>query len=143
MAQDSVVKEILTDAMVSAGAELTRKLDETRWPVFASLWFYIPEGMQWKLLLASPRVASDGPKKSYETVQAALEGTPAAKAVLSLSDIAVTDPNNPLIMLLRAAVGTGPTISGIRFSKNVINGQFIEDAYIFRNSDRAPDGPTP
>jgi len=31
-------------------------------------------------------------------------------------------------------------ISGIRFTKNVINGQFIHDAYIYRMSDRAPGG---
>ena len=140
MAQDSVVKESLTDAMIGAGRELTRKLDQLLWPVLASLWLYVPEGNQWKLVLASPRVTSDGPRKSYETIQSALATTPAAEGTLALSDIGVIDPDNPLIALLRAAVPTGPTVGGIRFTRNVINGHFIEDAYIYRISDTAPTG---
>lgn len=140
MAQDSVVKEQLTEAMIRAGAELTRKLDEVRWPVLASLWLYLSEGNQWKLVLASPLVASDGPKKSYEMVQAALATTPAAERTVALSDVGVTDPKDPLIELLRVAVKTGPTVGGIRFTRNVINGHFIEDAYIYRMSDTAPNG---
>lgn len=140
MAQDSVVKEQLTEAMIRAGAELTRKLDELGWPVLASLWLYISDGNQWKLILASPRVVSDGPKKSYEKIQAALKTMPTAEGAIALSDIGVTDPNNPLIALLRGAVSTGPTVGGIRFTRNAINGQFIEDAYIYRMSDTAPSG---
>jgi hypothetical protein len=140
MAQDTVVKESLTDAMIQAGAELTKKLDELQWPVLASLWLYEPEGNQWKLLLASPRVTSDGPKKSYETIQSALTKIPVAEGTLALSDIGVTDPNHPLIALLRMAVRTGPTIGSIRFTRNVIDGHFIEDAYIYRVSDTAPTG---
>jgi hypothetical protein len=131
---------VLTEKMVTAGADITRKLDEMGWPVFASLWLYVPEGAEWKLVLASPKASEDGPKKSYETIQSALAETPSAEGALSLSDIAVTDPKNQLIMLLRSGIATGPTISGIRFTENVINGHFIQDAYIYRNSDRAPAG---
>ena len=140
MAQDSVVKELLTDAMIRAGGELTRKLDDLQWPVLAALWLYASEGTQWKLVLASPRVISDGPKKSYEAIQAALETMPAAGRTLALSDIGVIDPANPLIALLRVAISTGPTVGGIRFTRNVINGHFIEDVYIYRMSDTAPAG---
>ncbi len=133
-----MVKELLTDRMIQAGAELTKKLDERRWPVHASLWQFISEGNQWKLLLASPRVNLDGPKKSYETVQSTLAETSAAEGIIMLSDIAVTEPENPLLGLLRVAITTGPTVSGIRFTGNVINGHFIEDAYIYRISDVAP-----
>ena len=140
MAQDSVVKELLTERMIQAGAELTRQLDARSWPVRASLWVFISEGNQWKLLLASPRVKIDGPKKSYEIVQSALAETPVAGGTIMLSDIAVTDPEDPLLGLLRVAITTGPTLSGIRFAGNVINGHFIDDAYIYRISDMAPTG---
>ncbi len=138
MAQNTVVKEPLTEAMVRAGAQLTRKLDELRWPVLASLWLYQSESNQWKLIIASPAVTTDGPKKSYEKIQAALANTPDAAGALTLSDIGVTDPKDPLILLLRAAIKTEPTVSGIRFTRNVINGRFIEDAYIYRMSDITP-----
>jgi len=140
MAQDGVVKEPLTEMMIRAGAELTRKLDEQRWPVIASLWLYRSEGNRWRLVLASPRVASDGPMKSYEIVQAALEAMPAAERTMSLSDVSVTEPTDPLIALLCAAARTETMVEGLRFTRTVINRRFIEDAYIYRMSDTAPSG---
>jgi len=59
---------------------------------------------------------------------------PNAQARIPLKDIAVIDSNDPLIKLLRVAIKTGGGISGIRFTKNVINGTPIEDAYIYRIS---------
>ena len=140
MAQDGVVKEPLTEAMIRAGAELTKKLDERRWPVVASMWLYLAEGNRWRLVLASPRVASDGSWKSYEIVQAALAATPAAEGTMSLSDVSVTEPTAPLIALLRPAAGTGPVVEGLRFTRSVINGRFIDDVYIYRMSDTAHSG---
>lgn len=140
MAQDGVVKEPLTEAMIRAGAELTRKLDERGWPVVASLWLYRSEANRWRLVMASPLVAADGPRKSYEIVQTALEATPAAEGTMSLSDVGVTEPTDPLIALLLAAARTEPMAEGLRFTRTVINGRFIDDLYIYRVSDTAPSG---
>jgi len=124
--------------MVRAGAALTRKLDDLGWPLVASLWLYVTETNSWKLVLASPLVASAGPKQAYETVQTALAEVAAEADGLTLSDIGVTEPHNPLLKLLRVAIDTGPAIGAVRFTKNVINGQFIEDAYIYRMTTRVP-----
>ena len=140
MAQDGVVKEPLTEMMIRAGAELTRKLDERGWPVIASLWLYRSEANRWRLVLASPLVAADGRRKSYEIVQAALEAMPAAERTMSLSNVSVTEPTDPLIALLRAAARTETMVEGLRFTRTVINRRFIEDAYIYRMSDTAPSG---
>ena len=140
MAQDDVVKEPLTEAMIRAGAELTRKMDERGWPVVASLWLYRSEANRWRLVLASPLVASDGSWKSYEIVQAALEAMPAAERTMSLSNVSVTEPTDPLIALLCAAARTETMVEGLRFTRTVINRRFIEDAYIYRMSDTAPSG---
>ena len=140
MAQDGVVKEPLTEAMIRAGAELTRKLDEQGWPVVASLWWYRSEPNRWRLVLASPLVVSEGSWKSYEIVQAALAATPAVEGVLALSDVSVTEPTDPLIALLRAAARTEAMVEGLRFTRTVINGRFIDDAYIYRVTDAAPSG---
>jgi hypothetical protein len=42
MAEETVVKEMLTQEMVQAGAELTRRLDEAHLAVCASFWLYMP-----------------------------------------------------------------------------------------------------
>ena len=41
MAEETVVKEMLTQEMIQAGAEITRRLDEAHLEVRASLWWYI------------------------------------------------------------------------------------------------------
>ena len=132
MVEEILVKESLTEAMIAAGAELTRRLDETHWPVDASLWLYIPDNNQWRFVVASPTIATEGPKKGYKRVQDALSQLEKMSAALSLQNISVVEPDDPLIKLLRTAIGTGDEITGVRFSRNVIDGHFIDDAYIYR-----------
>jgi len=132
MAEEVVVKEVLTKEMIEAGAELTRLLDQTPLVVSASLWLYIPESNIWRLIIVSPEVETSGPRKVYQKIQPVLSQILEEKPSISLKDISVVENGNPLIALLRMAIRTGDDISGIRFSKNTISGHFIEDAYIYR-----------
>jgi hypothetical protein len=130
VAENAVVKEYLTDGMISSGEELTAKLDEIGVPVTAALWFFVPEVNEWRLLFASPEVATKGPRAVYEKIQRAVAEL--GDAAVPLSMIGVLDSEADLIRLLKTAIRTGPGISKIRFSKNVINGHFIDDALIYR-----------
>jgi hypothetical protein len=130
MAEEILVKDTLSPEMIEAGKKLTEQLDRSSLPVSASMWLYVPESNQWRLILASPKIESEGPKKVYQDVLSSLTQLP--EAGLALKDIGVVEPNHPLINLLRVAVRTGSGIAGIRFSRNTINGHFIEDAYIYR-----------
>jgi len=132
MVENVLVKENLTEAMIKAGEELTRILDKMNWPVTASLWFYFVEENQWKLLLTSPLVGMEGPKRAYQRIQEALGKFQQDIPKIGLQDVVVTDESHALISLMKNAIRTGGGVSGIRFSKNVINGQVIEDAYIYR-----------
>ena len=130
MAENTVVKEQLTDAMIEEGAQLTSKLDETGLPVTAAFWLYVTDLNEWRLVFASPEVSSNGPRAVYEKIRRAVaelggEG-------IALSNIGVLDPDADLVRLLKFAVRTGPGVNRIRFSKNVINGHFIDDALIYR-----------
>ena len=134
MAEDVLVKEFLSDSMIKAGAELTRILiqDEMKWLVTASMWFYFPEENRWKLLFSSSSVGKEGPKHAYQHIQEAIGRLPQDIPKVNLKDISVMDNSHPLISLMKIAIRTGEGISGIRFSRNAINGQLIEDAYIYR-----------
>lgn len=136
MAQISVVKESLSPSMVSDGAALLRKLDELHWSFNAAFWFYFPDANGWQLLIASPEVETKGPRESYAVVQKGLRDLVPAPAALSLDDIGLMPGNHPLVALLSSFVATGKSISNIRFSKNMINGQFIDDALIYRMNAR-------
>jgi hypothetical protein len=76
MAEETVVKEILTKEIIEAGADLTRRLDEASLKVSASLWLYIPDSNLWRLIIASPTVRKNGPKKVYQKIQSILSKIP-------------------------------------------------------------------
>ena len=130
MAEETLVKEALTEDMKQAGAELMRKLDEAKWPVTAAFWFFLPDENQWKLMLASPKLESEGPKHSYEEISKAVSTL--RKYFGSLEFISVVAPKHDVVKTLALAIHTGWAIDGIRFSKRMVDGHFIDDAYVYR-----------
>lgn len=124
-------KTVLVDTDIKDGERLIKALDESQFEVRAAMWFYMIDSDEWLLLIASPYVEENGPKKSYNFIQKELAKlTPPSE--ISLKNISVLSPNHDLISLLRIAIRTGPGISGIRFTRNVVNNRLIEDAYIYR-----------
>ena len=136
MGQNSMVKESLSPAMVSDGAALLRKLEESHWSFNAAFWFYFPDANGWQLLIASPEVETKGPRESYAVVQKGLSDLVPTAAALSLDDIGLMPSNHSLVALLSSFIATGNSIGNIRFSKNMINGHFIDDALIYRMNPR-------
>jgi hypothetical protein len=130
MAEETLVKEALTEEMIQAGSALLANLDRSQFFVDAALWLYMAEMNQWRLLLATPEVHLDGPRKAYKRLIQALRN---AAAHVSPQDIAVVDTRDAFIQLLRKAVSIEGG-HGVRFSRNTIDGQFIEDAYIYRTA---------
>jgi hypothetical protein len=124
-----MVTQTLTKEMIDEGASLLKRLDAEKAKITAAFWFYLENSDTWTLIIASPMVQSQGPKELYGQIQKLLSNGSA----LSLRDISVLPSDDPIPKLLSAAVKTGANdISGIRFSRNTINGHFIEDAYIYR-----------
>lgn len=132
MAEEVLVKEGLSSEMISAGAEFARHLLNSQLITDGLLWLYSPENNAWSFVIASPEVRTRGPKKVYQDVRAVLSRIPKDEQRIPFDSIVVLDSNDPLILLLRTAITTGQGISGIRFSRNVINGVLIDDAYIYK-----------
>ncbi len=131
MVTEILVKESLSDRMTSAGSDLVRHLDQAGLRVTAALWFYDPDSNSWRLIIATPDVGTRGLKAIYGEVQSVVITLPEDRSI-PFKDISVVDANDPLISLLRSAISTGDGIAGITFSRNMINGTLIEDAYIYR-----------
>lgn len=132
MVTETLVKEALVSEMVLAGADLIAHLDKAGFSVFAALWLYVPESETWRLVMASPEVRLDGPKKAYKKIQSVLARMPVDKPRIELNEITVLDSKDSFISSLKAGIQTVKGISGIRLIKTAINGLFIEDAYIYR-----------
>lgn len=127
-----MVETTLTPEMIGEGAIVIQKLDEMGISPDAAFWFYFPDIGAYKLILAQVKVGADGPKGVYRSIQKALQGLGTLASHISLDDVAVAKPDAPVVKLLAQVIGTGAGISGIRFSKNVIDGIPIDDAYIYR-----------
>lgn len=127
-----MVTTTLTKEMIEAGASFVRKLDEKDVQPDAAFWFYFPDIQQWKLVLAEVKLGSVGPREIYKRIQDVLYQFSEELKHLPLESITIAKPDAPIVALLRVAIRTGPTIAGIRFTNNVINGVVVEDAYIYR-----------
>jgi|TARA_B110000196_G_C21129596_1_gene657740 hypothetical protein len=132
MAKDILVTESLSDSMMKAGAKLVERLDADNSEVKSAFWLYYSEEKKWKLIISSPLVDTEGPRGYYKKIDEANMQATEVEEIISLNDISVTNTVNQIVQLLKLAIETGAGISGIRFSRNTINGIFIEDTYIYR-----------
>ena len=123
---------MLSEEMINAGAKLIDQLDECSYLVHGALWLYYPDPETWRLVIALPDVRSHGPRKAYKLVQAVVSRMPKEEPTIALQNISVVDAKDSFISMLRSAIQPGEGISGIRFSRNTINGIYVEDAYIYR-----------
>jgi hypothetical protein len=130
----------LVDAKIDAGRRLLEKLDEVSFPVTAAFWLYLTESSDWRLFVASPLTSSIGKRDAYSKLQQTLLELQADPTFvlqpLGLREITLVRPDDEMVNTLALAVSTGPGISGIRLSRNSINGVYIEDAYIYRTGNQ-------
>ncbi len=134
MVKDILVAESLTDSMINAGAKLVQRLDASGSEVKSAFWLYFSEEKLWKLIIASPLVDLLGPREYYKKVAAANNAVSATEGVVALNHIEVTNTGNQMVKLLAFAIGVGAGMDGVRFSRNTINGYFIEDSYVYRSA---------
>lgn len=125
-----MVTTSLVDKYKEEGRRLLLALDDAGVDITAAFWFYQTDKERWRLLLAMPIVATKGPRAGYERILEVLSAHPEIQ--LDLTDITVLSPSDRLPQLLKTAVRTDSTIAGIALSHDVINGTYIEDAYIYR-----------
>ena len=123
-----MVTDLVVGREISLGEELLRALDRARFPVYAALWSL--KAGTWRYVIAAPVGVSDGAREAYRQVNEILRSTPVG---MSLADITVVDPQDPVVQALRPVVHTDlDEVSGVRVTADTINHVFIEDAYIYR-----------
>lgn len=122
----------MTQDMIAAGEHLLRALDKTAIQVKVAFWLLLEDQHTWRLMIASPAVRTLGPREVYRKVAAVIKRLPTSAQPIGIKDISVLEDTHELVQLMRAFVRTGPAISKIRMSRNVVNGQLIEDALLYR-----------
>lgn len=132
MAEEVLVGEQLTPEMIKSGELLVVALDNGDVVVKGAYWLLLSEQREWRLVIASPEVRLGGPMAMYRKIRGILGRLPKGVAAVGTKDISAVDEKDPLFLRLRSALSTGPGIGGVRFSRNVVDGQLIEDAYVYR-----------
>jgi hypothetical protein len=127
-----MVEADLNQQLIDAGAKLVQSLDKKGLSPEAAFWLYSSDSQTWRLFLVETRLGKAGPKGVYRQIQKVIKELPEESRVLSLSDIGLLQSDAPFVKRLRTAIKTGRNISGIRFTNDVVNGNLIEDAYIYR-----------
>ena len=129
MVEEIMVTEAISSRMIKVGREVLRRLEQSGLRINAALWLYSSEHNAWRLILATPTITVDGPKKTYQKIQSIL----LRPAILNIGieNIQVVDNQYPLINLLRNGLHSVSHMMKKRVSHTSINGYFIEDAYIY------------
>jgi hypothetical protein len=130
--EKTMVERTLTNKMIESGNALVNKLDERKISPDAAFWFYYPDAQEWKLIIAESKFSIKGPREIYKKIQDIILSSKEELRDLPLESVALVKPETSIVSLLNSVIKTGPGISGIRFTNNVINGTVIEDAYIYR-----------
>jgi hypothetical protein len=133
MVTEVVVKESLSNEMITAGKTLTEMLDKSHFSVNSSLWFFISDANEWRFIIATSEIKKIGLKKSYEKVRSIIHECFDEDFSIALKNISLVEPSDTLISLLKRMIKTdSKKVSAIRFSRNMINGTLIDDSYIYR-----------
>ena len=130
MAYGALVADELTPQLIESGKALVTALDTANVPVTAAFWRFSEESHGWRLVIASPEVSEFGPYSFYLKLGTFLKSPELAD--LNLSLLTAAAHNDRLVTLLRAGVHTGPGLSAIRLTRDVIKGVLIPDVLIYR-----------
>jgi hypothetical protein len=131
MAEETLVKEVLTSEMIDGGRELTIQLDKTELDVTASFWFYFIDSMRWNLIFGISQILTEGPIRPISIIQDVLNQQPIIRGV-NLLDVIALQSDHSMIRRLKNLVTTGKAIRETRISQAVVENVFIQDAYIYR-----------
>lgn len=125
-----MARAAVVDPDIEGGRRLIEALDAAGFPVSSAFWFFDPSPEDWRLVISTPMVDTKGPLKAYEAIDPVLQNL--GPVEFRLIDIVAVGAKDRWVTPLRAAIHTGPGITGMRIRRNVLNGLQVEDAYIYR-----------
>ncbi len=121
----------LVESQIIDGEQIVEQLDRDDFGVDSAFWIFDSDKEKWVLVIATSLVRDIGPKASYDRLRSSLDQLPDSIGS-RIFETSLVKPEDFIVGLLKKALKTGPGISRIRFTGNVINGIRIEDALIYR-----------
>ncbi|CBN56843.1 hypothetical protein OSCI_3200014 [Kamptonema sp. PCC 6506] len=117
---------------IEEGQRLIDALNAADLSVDSALWIYALEPETWRLMLTSPLHDRKGSLKTYEEILSVFRQVkPDLK--IDWTGIVAVSPKDELIKGLRQLQQqSNLNLSGKRLTNNMVNGRWIEDAYIYQ-----------
>jgi hypothetical protein len=120
----------LVEDDVKAGMDLLKVLDSRGFAFTGAAWIFFPDLGDWKLVVRTPEAAKDL-SKAYLELAKAMDSRPGFREQFDLSRVKLVPPSDRMLAAMSRVVHA-EGLNQIRFSRNVINGIFIDDALIYR-----------
>ena len=132
MAQEILVKEVLSADEINAGEQLLRLLDDsTQLKVIAAYWIFDPDVGAWRLVFVSPQVETKGPLRVYMQIFQLLNLDSRLSFLIPSDRISIEGPNYTSYKELLSDVNSKKELVGVRLNRLVVGGQVI-DLYVYR-----------
>lgn len=130
MDKELLVGRTLFPEMIEAGELLVNAIEASPLHLCAALWFQESLDANWRLIFAFPEVRLEGPKSVYKKVRSISKKLPPFEQKIRSEDISVVDDKDRFISIFKSIIRVDG--GSVRFSKNFINGLYVEDAYIYK-----------
>ena len=123
-------KVALVSFDIENGNEVLKALDEDGKQPNVALWAKLPEYEDWRLVIASDRLAQTGSLYPYSQVNTAMER--AKIPVWKRPKIFLRSMDKPFIKALRNTFAQSKDTYGMRLGGQTFGDQYLEDAFVYR-----------
>jgi hypothetical protein len=122
-------KETLVEPRdIEVGKDLIRALARDGVPMERVFWYFVPDGEEWRLVIETPLVATDGPIAVYGRIDSLLESM-RPRPPLQLSDITVVASADTLLGERRRSQAKRPDARVLDSPE--VTGARVRGAYIY------------
>lgn len=125
-----LVGRSFTNEMMAAGAVFVREIEQSSLHLCAALWIQPTPDDFWKFILAFPEVRLEGPRYVYKKLRSISNRISPDEYKIGTETVSVVEERDRLIQMFRGVIRVDS--GGVRFSRNSLNGTYIEDAYIYK-----------
>jgi len=125
-----LVGRSFTNEMMEAGSVFVREIERSSLHLHAALWIQQTPDDFWKFVLAFPEVRLEGPRYVYKKLRSISNRIPPDEFKIGTEIISVVEEKDRFIQIFKAAIRVDG--GGVRFTRNSLNGTYIEDAYIYK-----------